>query len=411
MRTDALNVGTCRADGTAAQTGRSRDDRQPDCPADVDTVRIRACRDVFRGRGQGGVRGGRDPRVLARLLRRPVRAARPRERGSGRRLVLYLRPRHGEPGAARRLGHGHARVDQRGRAAGWAGPARRGRQGDRRRRRAAGLHRSGHGRRCRAAVARPGVRRGPGRGAAADRAGLRGGVSCHEPRRRARSRRGRGVTEQPDDVVQARPEQAPPGLADLVSLADPVVIADPYPLLARFREASPFAELDGALVVIGRYEDCSAILRDPRASSERDQSRLVPPELREQERTRSFLSLDPPDHTRLRRLVAKAFTPRVVATLAPRIGQITHGLLTEAVKGAGGGGRRDIEIVSQLAYPLPVRIISELLGVPAGDHSRFAGWSARLAHSLQPQFGPADGSQAAAVQQARLEFADYFREL
>jgi cytochrome P450 len=73
--------------------------------------------------------------------------------------------------------------------------------------------------------------------------------------------------------------------------------------------------------------------------------------------------------------------------------------------------------VSQLAYPLPLRIISELLGVPAGDHARFAGWSARLAHSLQPQFVAADPPPAspslstAAAQQARLEFADYFREL
>jgi cytochrome P450 len=76
-----------------------------------------------------------------------------------------------------------------------------------------------------------------------------------------------------------------------------------------------------------------------------------------------------------------------------------------------GGGAGQLELVSQLAYPLPVRIISELLGVPAGDHSRFAGWSASLAHSLQPQFGAADASSAAAAEQARLEFAGYFRAL
>jgi cytochrome P450 len=88
-------------------------------------------------------------------------------------------------------------------------------------------------------------------------------------------------------------------------------------------------------------------------------------------------------------------------------------LLTAAVSGDGeaGGGRGQLEVVSQLAYPLPVRIISELLGVPGGDHSRFAAWSARLAHSLQPQFVTADPAPAAAAQQARLEFADYFREL
>jgi hypothetical protein len=193
----------------------------------------------------------------------------------------------------------------------------------------------------------------------------------------------------------------------LAELADPAVLPDPYPVLAGLREASPFAEAGGALVVVGRHADCSRVLRDPRASSERGRSLLSPPET---PRAASFLSLDPPDHTRLRRLVSKAFTPRVIAALAPRIRELADGLLTAADE-KEGGGRREIEIVSQLAYPLPVRIISELLGVPATDHARFAGWSARLAHSLQPQFGPADPGEAAAVQEARLEFADYFREL
>ena len=203
--------------------------------------------------------------------------------------------------------------------------------------------------------------------------------------------------------------QAPPSLADLASLADPAVIADPYPLLNWFRDASPFAELDGALVVFGRYEDCSRILRDPRASSERARSRLVPPELQAQaqDRTRSFLSLDPPDHTRLRRLVAKAFTPRVVATLAPRITQVTSDLLAAAE----ASGEHRLELVSQLAYPLPVLIISELLGVPPEDHARFAGWSAKLAHSVQPSFGAIDPAELADAEQAGLEFGEYFTEL
>jgi cytochrome P450 len=195
-----------------------------------------------------------------------------------------------------------------------------------------------------------------------------------------------------------------PALADL---ADPAVLPDPYPVLAGLRDASPFAVADGALVVVGRHEDCSRILRDPRASSERNRSLLAPPEMRAQ-RAPSFLSLDPPDHTRLRRLVSKAFAPRVIAGLEPRIRRLCDDLLDTAVRRGGG---RQVEVVSQLAYPLPVRIISELLGVPAGDHSRFAGWSASLAHALQPQFVAADPASAAVAQQARLEFADYFREL
>jgi cytochrome P450 len=206
-------------------------------------------------------------------------------------------------------------------------------------------------------------------------------------------------------LVNDRQRPGPPSLADLAMLADPVVIADPYPLLARFREASPFAELDGALVVVGRYEDCSRILRDPRVSSMRERSLLIPPEVADRERTRSFLSLDPPDHTRLRRLVAQAFTPRVVATLAPRITEITHDLLSAAAD------RGELELVSKLAYPLPVRIISELLGVPPEDHARFAGWSAKLAHSVQPSFGTPDPVELAEAEQAALEFANYFTEL
>ncbi len=205
------------------------------------------------------------------------------------------------------------------------------------------------------------------------------------------------MAERPDAGGGPRPA--------LAALADPAVLPDPYPVLAGLREASPFTEAGGALVVVGRHADCSRILRDPRASSERNRSLLAPPD-RQAQRAPSFLSLDPPDHTRLRRLVSKAFAPRVIAGLAPRIRELCDDLLTEA----GSGGRRQLEVVSQLAYPLPVRIISELLGVPAGDHARFAGWSASLAHSLQPQFVAADAASAAA-QQARLEFAEYFREL
>jgi cytochrome P450 len=191
-------------------------------------------------------------------------------------------------------------------------------------------------------------------------------------------------------------------------LADPATLPDPYPVLAALREASPFAEFDGKLVVAGRHADCSAVLRHPNASSQRNQSLLTAGAQRRARERPSFLSLDPPDHTRLRRLVSKAFTPRMIARLEPRISAITGELLATA---ADTG---EIELVSQLAYPLPVRIISEMLGVPIEDHPRFAGWSARLAHSLQPGFGVDSGavaSRAEAAQAASDEFAEYFRGL
>jgi len=71
----------------------------------------------------------------------------------------------------------------------------------------------------------------------------------------------------------------------------------------------------------------------------------------------------------------------------------------------------ELELVSQLAYPLPVRIISGLLGVPDEDHSKFAGWSAKLAHSVQPTFGVIDQAEVAEIEQASEEFAEYFTEL
>src|ERR1700761_1079204 len=191
----------------------------------------------------------------------------------------------------------------------------------------------------------------------------------------------------------------------LSRLADPAVVADPYPVMAMIRDASPYPTLDGDLIVLGRHGDCSRILRDPRVSSQRGTSRLAGPDA-PRRGALSFLSMDPPDHTRLRKLVSKAFTPRTVARLEPRIREVTDELLSAAA----GRHPDQLELVSELAYPLPVRIICELLGVPAGDHSRFAGWSARLAHSLQPNFGGQDDDLADTVA-AREEFTAYFREL
>jgi len=198
---------------------------------------------------------------------------------------------------------------------------------------------------------------------------------------------------------------AAPRLTGLSRLGDPAVIPDPYPLLAQLREASPFSEFSGALVVYGKHADCSRILRDPRASARRNRSLLARFRPDQASRVRSFLSLDPPDHTRLRRLVSQAFTPRVVATLADRIASITDELLTAA----GETGTGQLELVSALAYPLPLRIICELMGVPPGDQARFAGWSTSMAHSVQPGFG--DQAKPAEADQATAEFREYFTEL
>src|SRR6266545_3252192 len=190
---------------------------------------------------------------------------------------------------------------------------------------------------------------------------------------------------------------------DLRMLADPALRADPYPLLRELREVSPLVLADGWLVVAARHAECAAALREPTASSERFRSVLAPPGVKRG--GLSFLVLDPPDRTRLRRLVSAAFTPRVVAGLRPRIGEIVDRLLMRVAE----QGRTDV--VADLAYPLPVQIISELLGVPAEDHERFRGWSAELARALDPQFADPDPARMAAGVAAREEFERYFSGL
>ncbi|HWE91663.1 MAG TPA: cytochrome P450 [Pseudonocardiaceae bacterium] len=202
------------------------------------------------------------------------------------------------------------------------------------------------------------------------------------------------------------PQTQPDGQQALGRLFDPANRPNPYPVFHRLRESGPFAVLDNALVVIGDHDRCAAILRDPTMSSDRRRS-LLPRNLSEEhdESPVSFLSLDPPDHTRLRRLVSKAFTPRVIAALEPEIRRIVDELFAE-VADVGS-----LDVVPQLAYPLPVRIITELLGVPRADHERFEGWGRRLVRGLDPALSFTDQSEIDDIHDAQLEFRAYFREL
>jgi cytochrome P450 len=194
---------------------------------------------------------------------------------------------------------------------------------------------------------------------------------------------------------------------DIGPLFDPANRPDPYPLFTELREAGPFALLDGAITVLGTHERCTTILRDPTFSSDRSRT-LLPRRVDRPDDERgpqSFLSLDPPDHTRLRRLVAKAFTPRVIAGLEPRI----RALVAELFADFAGRGRFDV--VGELAYPLPVSVITELLGVPAADHELFEGWSRMLVRGLDPAMAVTDPVEIAAIMAAQNELTDYFHAL
>ncbi|MCX4821501.1 cytochrome P450 [Streptomyces sp. NBC_01142] len=164
----------------------------------------------------------------------------------------------------------------------------------------------------------------------------------------------------------------------LLPYADPAFVADPFPLYRQLREDGPVrrAVIAGGLEawLVTRHEDGLAALSDARLSSDvRDASdtRLLRqlPETERESMLSNMLRSDPPDHTRLRRLVSKAFTARRVAKLRPRIQEITDALLDAVVP----AGRADL--VEDFALPLPVTVISELLGVPVADRHEFQRWT------------------------------------
>ncbi|WP_067452317.1 cytochrome P450 [Actinomadura macra] len=193
-----------------------------------------------------------------------------------------------------------------------------------------------------------------------------------------------------------------PSLPDeFAELTDPKNREDPYPFLDELRERSPYAPFEG-LVVVARYADCSAVLRDPSMSAARDKATLaLTPR---GPRTRNFLHLDPPEHTRYRRLVTGAFARRKVAGLAPRIRESA----TELLETAAAAG--SLEIIEDLANPLPLRLICELLGVPFEDRDLLQDWSAKLSQALEPPFGQ-PGGMSREASRARAGIVTYFRDL
>jgi pimeloyl-[acyl-carrier protein] synthase len=154
---------------------------------------------------------------------------------------------------------------------------------------------------------------------------------------------------------------------------------DPYPLYRYLLAAAPVQWNDvlGAWT-LARYADVVASLTDARFSADRTE-RGRADALEGYELAKSMLVSDPPDHTRMRALVQKAFTPRMIEQLRPRIVSIV-GELLDRIADRGG----TFDVIADLAYPLPVVVIAELLGVPPEDREVFEEWSALLAASLDP---------------------------
>jgi cytochrome P450 len=201
------------------------------------------------------------------------------------------------------------------------------------------------------------------------------------------------------------------GAAGLMALLDPSRVADPYPTYAWLRADRPVWHPVERVYVLTRHEDCVSVLRDPRfgrAEAGRLGLRRIgqdAQEVAERQPVRSFLALNPPDHTRFRRLVARAFTPARVRDLGPRIEAIAAGLIETAT-----ASQEPVDLIAALASPLPVTVIGELLGVPPADYDRLVGWSDALARGLDPAFLiPEEDRERQRV--ARAEFGAYLAGL
>ncbi len=149
---------------------------------------------------------------------------------------------------------------------------------------------------------------------------------------------------------------------------------DPHTFYAQLRSTEPLSYVEGLNAwVLTTHEDALWLLKDPRFTKDsRKLSNKEDMPERMQEMTaqmRNMLMVDPPDHTRLRSLVSKAFTPRMIEQLRPRIQQIADELL-DAVQEQG-----TMDFIPAFAYPLPITVISEMLGIPATDRQKFRTWT------------------------------------
>jgi cytochrome P450 len=183
-------------------------------------------------------------------------------------------------------------------------------------------------------------------------------------------------------------------------------IADPYPTYRRLQAEDPVHQHPLGFWVLTRYEHVVATLRDPRAIKEPIAAFVAArfgtpvPAI-----GLSMLDRDPPDHTRLRGLVSKAFTPRMIERLRPDVQAIVDGLVDEA-EDTGS-----MDLIEQFAYPIPVTVICRMLGVPVADHERFKGWGLDIARGLDAIMLPPDSEVAKRSMASRLAIAGYFREL
>ena len=181
------------------------------------------------------------------------------------------------------------------------------------------------------------------------------------------------------------------------------LMANPYPLYRQWLMEHPVWEVEPGQWLMFGYDDTKRVLSEPEMTKGEAWSESPPPSHAHlPELTPSLLMSNPPDHTRLRRLVSQAFLPRHIERLAPYVSELAESFASRLVKDGGG------ELVSQFCFPLPALVIAELLGVPRADHSQFRDWSREIARLLDPSQTPEARDKAG---RARWELLDYFHSL
>jgi hypothetical protein len=188
--------------------------------------------------------------------------------------------------------------------------------------------------------------------------------------------------------------------------ADPLFRDDPAPALRRLREIAPVHLSPLGAWRLSRYQDCARLLHDvkcgvrfadgrPAIGSSPPGFTVGPGEF--------MLQQDPPNHTRLRRLVSKAFTPRAVERLRERVRDNVHALLDAAL------ARGEMDVIADLALPVPSTVICEMMGVPLEDRPSFTSWTGDATHLLAAEFAPEEVVQRGLSAAGNL--ALYFQQL
>ena len=188
----------------------------------------------------------------------------------------------------------------------------------------------------------------------------------------------------------------------------PVNRPNPYPLYSQLR-ATPVSKQEDGTYVVSTYREIISLLHDPRISSDLRKSNRGSGELAKKiesgNREPGFIFRDPPEHDRLRRLVMSEFTPERVEGMHDRVTRLVNELL-DAKKSDHG----QLDIVDDFAHPLPVDVISEMLGVPAEDRPRFEVWVPLLVRILEPE-GAVSKTEIEQAGQAAAEMREYLSDL